>query len=257
MLPWVPMAKGAVTLLPTDRSFSKLEALFSVQLDHNNGNEVSVLGMVRRWGWSRKRVRRLLDQIGVEISYPESTSKCQKQWGEIGVQKKDRKTEKRERDIFIDFNMLHDEGDRKTENEGQERDRRRPTTIEKENGKLKPTAFPGNAVGGNGTFYLTRKKRKLTGWKLEKFLDFWTAFNWKKGKAEASDAWLDTNLDSPLLEKVMPAATAEAKRRPGLIKNGGRPKWAEGWIRGRRWEDESFEEAKSNEPRPPHQRKLA
>jgi len=40
-------------------------------------------------------------------------------------------------------------------------------------------------------FYLTKKKRKLKGKRLETFNKFWEIFNYKRGRAEAADSWLD------------------------------------------------------------------
>ena len=88
-------------------------------------------------------------------------------------------------------------------------------------------------------FYLTKKKRKLTGKRLEAFDRFWKAFAYPKGKAEAADAWLDIpTLTDSLVETIVSAAEAEAIGRAELVANGHPPKWAQGWITGRRWEDE-------------------
>jgi len=91
----------------------------------------------------------------------------------------------------------------------------------------------------NEKFYPTRKKRKLTGKRLESFNRFWDVFNYKRGKAEAADAWLEIpELTKTLVDTICNAAEAEAKRRDDLVGEGQTPKMAEGWIRGRRWEDE-------------------
>jgi hypothetical protein len=66
-------------------------------------------------------------------------------------------------------------------------------------------------------FYLTKRRRRLTGWKLEIFEDFWETFNLRTGKAEAADR--------------------EAEGRALLVAKGRTPKWAKGWISARRWED--------------------
>lgn len=114
----------------------------------------------------------------------------------------------------------------------------------KENTKEKKnTAFKKNAVGVE-VFYLTKKKKKLTGWKLKTFEEFWIAFNWKKGKAEAADAWLQIpGLTKDLVtETIIPAALLEADGRQAIIDRGSTPKWAQGWLSGRRWEDEQQKE---------------
>ena len=89
-------------------------------------------------------------------------------------------------------------------------------------------------------FYLTKKKRKLQGKRLEAFNRFWAAFAYPKGKAEAADAWLDIPaLTDPLVDEIVKAAEGEALARPKVVASGQTPKWAQGWISGRRWEDEA------------------
>lgn len=103
-----------------------------------------------------------------------------------------------------------------------------------------------DAVSGDTTadspFYLTRKKRKLTEKRLEAFERFWSDFDYKRGKAEAADAWLDIpKLTNSLVDQICFAASQEAARRPQIIASGKTPKMAQGWIAGRRWEDDLAE----------------
>ena len=87
-------------------------------------------------------------------------------------------------------------------------------------------------------FFLTKRRRRLSGWKLETFEEFWRTFAYKKGRAEAADAWLDIpDLTPELARKIVDAADKEAKARPALISKGLSPKWPQGWISARRWED--------------------
>ncbi len=111
------------------------------------------------------------------------------------------------------------------------------TDTEKE---LKILSASEDAAQGNGEpFYLTKKKRKLTGKRLETFDRFWEAFDYKKGRAEAADSWLGIlSLTDSLVEKIVTAAQEEAERREDLIASGRTPKMAQGWLSGRRWEDE-------------------
>lgn len=102
-----------------------------------------------------------------------------------------------------------------------------------------PSALPDAGQSPEKSFYLTKRKRKLTGKRLETFNRFWTAFAYPKGKAEAADAWLDIpQLTDSLVEQIVAAAEMEAAARPGLVASGHTPKWAQGWISGKRWEDE-------------------
>jgi len=91
-------------------------------------------------------------------------------------------------------------------------------------------------------FYLTKKGRKLTGWKLQAFEVFWSAFDYKNGKSQAADSWLDIpGLTRELAkEKIIPAARLEARRRPELKRKGRTPIYAQGWLSSRRWEDEAL-----------------
>ena len=87
---------------------------------------------------------------------------------------------------------------------------------------------------------LTRKKKKLTGKRLETFLQFWEAFGYKQGKAEAADAWLEIpQLTESIVFQIIAAAAREARNRPALVAAGKTPKMAQGWLSGRRWEDEA------------------
>lgn len=88
-------------------------------------------------------------------------------------------------------------------------------------------------------FYETKRKRKLTGKRLETFSQFWDAFDYKAGKAEAADAWLDIpELTKSLVDIIIYKAKAEAAVRKDIIAAGKTPKMAQGWISGKRWENE-------------------
>ena len=86
----------------------------------------------------------------------------------------------------------------------------------------------------------------MTGKRLISFLRFWTAFAYPRGKAEAADAWLDIpELTDALVARICAAARREAEGRDALTARGHTPKMAQGWISGRRWEDDEAE------PKPP------
>jgi len=88
-------------------------------------------------------------------------------------------------------------------------------------------------------YFLTKKRRKLRGLRLAWFETFWTAFDFKHGKAAAADAWLDIpKLNNAICQQIVLAAKREAEARPALERAGQAPKWAQGWITDRRWEDE-------------------
>lgn len=87
--------------------------------------------------------------------------------------------------------------------------------------------------------YFTKKGRKLSGEKLAAFSEFWEAFDFKKGKPDAADSWLDIRgMNGELLVEIVAAAKNEASGRAKLLARNGSPKWAQGWLSSRRWEDE-------------------
>ena len=94
--------------------------------------------------------------------------------------------------------------------------------------------------------YITKKKKKLSGKRLETFNIFWDKFNYKSGKAEAADAWLEIpSLTDALCKRIYEAAQSTADNRSELKQNGHTPKMGQGWITARRWEDESTSEKTS------------
>lgn len=93
-------------------------------------------------------------------------------------------------------------------------------------------------------FFLTKKKKRLAGKRLETFNQFWDAFAYKRGKAEAADAWLDLpSMTMSTVGEIVAAAKMEAENRHKLEASGKTPKMAQGWLSGRRWEDEQEPEA--------------
>ena len=88
--------------------------------------------------------------------------------------------------------------------------------------------------------WISKKKRKLEGKRLDTFKQFWESFDYKKSRAEAIDSWLDIpSLTSGLVSRIVASAKTEANDRAELIAQGRTPKFAQGWLTSRRWEDES------------------
>ena len=99
----------------------------------------------------------------------------------------------------------------------------------------------GGTVDGVCPFITTSKKKKLAGNGYELFMEFWRAFDYKKSRAEAAQAWLDIpdTKDKAFMEHVLYAARQTAsERKPSVT-----PKMAQGWLSGRRWEDYDMESA--------------
>lgn len=85
---------------------------------------------------------------------------------------------------------------------------------------------------------------------LDAFEGFWNAFAYKHGKHEAKKSWEKLGAEAvtegadlvALLDMVLAAARQEADRRPHLLAKGSTPKYAQGWLTDRRFEDESLQE---------------
>jgi len=104
----------------------------------------------------------------------------------------------------------------------------------------RPHAPEGGALPPVGDrVFLTKKGRSLKGMRLAWFEAFWTAFDYKHGKAAAADAWLDIReLNNAICQQIVLAAKRAAEARPAQERAGLTPKWPQGWITERRWEDE-------------------
>jgi hypothetical protein len=142
---WIPISKCFSKYLPKDRPYSRIEAAFSLQMDYDAGNQVTVSGYSALWRWSRNKVRMFLDKIGIDIEYPKETKKTQNQKGQITVQIMDRSGEKKGQIRLIDSKGLQRKEDRSGEKKGQKKDRSKDTTIDP---NPNPTTFtcPQQAV---------------------------------------------------------------------------------------------------------------
>ena len=79
----------------------------------------------------------------------------------------------------------------------------------------------------------------LEGKRLESFEAFWDAYGYKKGRGGAEKAWAAIpTLTDALVKQICEAARKEAAQRPALEASGRTPKWAQGWLNERRWEDD-------------------
>ena len=108
-----------------------------------------------------------------------------------------------------------------------------------------PLASNTNSASGDAprTHDSTQKPAKpkavLEGKRLESFEQFWNAFAYKKGRGGAEKAWAAIpTLTDALVKQICEAARKEAAQRPALEASGRTPKWAQGWLSERRWEDD-------------------
>lgn len=60
---WIPIDKRAVVHLPTDRTYSIVEALYSLTVDIDNGKVASVRAYAGLWGWDIARVHRFIKPL--------------------------------------------------------------------------------------------------------------------------------------------------------------------------------------------------
>jgi hypothetical protein len=161
---WIPLDKALVKFLPRKRAFSEVEAMFSLSLDYDNNNLVTISGYASRWGWSRKRVNGFLEKLGLYIQYPEKTSKKRNQKGHIALHKRDIKGTYKEQIRFIDSKWLSDKGDIKGTYKEQIRDIKGSATINPKSQILNPKS---NTCGSSDAFerwwksYPKRKGRRI------------------------------------------------------------------------------------------------
>ncbi len=118
---------------------------------------------------------------------------------------------------------------------------------DRESDRESDTLFTTGAPAGDATneeAWISHKKRRLTGKRLEAFKRLWESFGYKKGRAQAIDAFLDIpSLTNSLMDEICAGAQREAESRHNVIAKGGTPIFLQGWISGRRWEDDPFSSA--------------
>lgn len=105
----------------------------------------------------------------------------------------------------------------------------------------KETINNNTSSGDEEEVYITSKKKVLKGKRLVTFNKFWEAFDYKRGKAEAAQAWYDIpQLTDKLCEQIYESAKKESEARQKLFELGKTPKMAQGWLTSKRWEDQVF-----------------
>jgi hypothetical protein len=88
------MCAGMMNSLPKNRPFSKVEAMYCLQVDYDKGKTITISGYASLWKWHRNTVTSFLKKAGIEIIYPKITKEKQNQNGvltplkcvQIGVQ---------------------------------------------------------------------------------------------------------------------------------------------------------------------------
>ena len=205
---WVPLSKAAVTELPTDRPYSKIEALFSMQVDYDNRQEVSISGYAKLWSWSRSKVKKLMETTGIEIEYPINTRQLQNQKGVIKFAPKKRQIRKQiQKQIrFFDSKAF---GDTKNRSENRSKD----TT--------KEPIKPKDLLSANS------------------FDVFWKEYPKKKKKKDSLKAWEKIKPSEQLQQQIL-TSLQKQKLSPEWKKDNGQfIPYPASWLNGERWNDEA------------------
>ena len=212
---WVPMAKSLVEHLPKRDPFRPVEAAFQVQVDFDNGNEVTLSGYASQWRWGKNRVRRFLNAMGVTILYPEGTGKTQNQRGILHQSDNSLIAVRKQSDNglinFFDSSDLGRQSDRSQSETSLKPVRKRVATIDPNPKTVKP---------------------------LADFDEFWSQYPKKIGKAAAGKSWRKIKPSAELHQTILAAVSAH-KTTDQWTKDGGKfiPHPAT-WLNQRRWEDE-------------------
>lgn len=82
-----------------------------------------------------------------------------------------------------------------------------------------------------------KKAKQVTDEDEKRFEIFWNTFNYKKGKANAREAWMNIEINDQLFGQIIKAAMKEASSRWEIEKKGSTPIWAQGWLNQKRWLD--------------------
>ena len=180
----------------------------------------SELGLSKRWQWSRGKVKRFLKDLENEH--------------QISI-KKDNVTQ-------LVTLLKYDEYQKKEHQVIHQTDTRRTPDGHLKEVKEVKEVKKHTAPDQSDEVYKSKKGRVLSNSKLSHFNSFWEAFDYKKGRAEAADAFLNVYSEADV-EKIIVGAKAEAAKRKDAVAKGLTPKMAQGWLSGRRWEDETFSQA--------------
>lgn len=82
---WIPISKYFAKSLPSDRPFTELEAVYCLQLDYDAQKQVTIKGYSELWKWSRGKVTRFLDSLGIIIAYTYRDKNLKKQKGKLYI----------------------------------------------------------------------------------------------------------------------------------------------------------------------------
>lgn len=233
---WIPITKALMRDLPRDRPFTRLEAMFSLTIDYDQQNLVTVRGYAVLWRWSRGKVERFLEEIGVAIGYPEETRKKQNQGGPLVIPRPSHERATGGQIKMIDSKWLSNKTSHPRAASGPEASHRQGTT-NKPNPEPKPEPLKP-----------LRSKPGKPASDSPLFAQFWKAYPKKKAKLVAQKAWSRINPDEHILAGML-SALEQQKRSVDWQKDRGQyiPLPAS-WLSGRRWEDEEAAMVTEDDP---------
>jgi len=83
-----------------------------------------------------------------------------------------------------------------------------------------------------------RSASVLSEWQEPLFREFWLAYWVKSGKVEAERAFAKVVSSVDIFHDVMAGVRKQRAMQVSRLQQGGTAKYAQGWLNGRRWEDE-------------------
>lgn len=113
---WIALDKRLVRFLPRDRKYTYLEALFSLTFDINNNNFGTINGYAKLWQWSRNKTKGFIYGLMNGLRTGEGHNV-------------DKKGKRKGHEIRICYSNLGLLKDNSFVNNGQEKDRKKDTTI--------------------------------------------------------------------------------------------------------------------------------
>jgi|GEM_PF-6293345 len=113
---WIPLDKALARELPKDRPYTRLEAMFSLTCNYDNGETATLRGYASLWSWSTGKVERFLKEIGVRLEYPVTTGKRTNQRGTIMSTKPRQSRDSNVTINFIDSKALSEEARQRRDN---------------------------------------------------------------------------------------------------------------------------------------------
>lgn len=131
---WVAIRKVFAKHLPMDRPYTKLEAVFSISLDFDSDNPASYSGYSKLWGWSRNKVKKFMDDLGISILKPATSEELRLQKGKLKGHPKGHPQDTLENEKghpnFVYNKDLYEVKDNHKGKKGQPKDNLKGTTID-------------------------------------------------------------------------------------------------------------------------------